>query len=208
TMTQTADSLPLPFDLAGTRVTVTDSEGTERPAPLFFVSPAQINYLIPAGTAEGPATVTIFSADGTVSIGAVNIASLAPSLFSATADGQGIASAILLRQRADGSQQFEPVARFDSASNRIVAAPVNLGAEGEQVFLILFGTGLRHRHTTISASIGGQPAEVLFAGEAPGYAGLDQCNLRLPRTLSGRGDVEVSLKLEGKAANAVRLSVK
>ncbi|HNG34307.1 MAG TPA: putative Ig domain-containing protein, partial [Blastocatellia bacterium] len=150
TMTQTADSLPLPFDLAGTRVTVTDSEGTERPAPLFFVSPAQINYLIPAGTAEGPATVTIFSADGTVSIGAVNIASLAPSLFSATADGQGIASAILLRQRADGSQQFEPVARFDSASNRIVAAPVNLGAEGEQVFLILFGTGLRHRHTTIS----------------------------------------------------------
>src|SRR5262249_53124174 len=43
TTTQVATSLPLPTALAGTTVTVKDSAGSERLAPLFFVSPGQIN---------------------------------------------------------------------------------------------------------------------------------------------------------------------
>ena len=44
TDTQTAPSLPLPTQLAGVSVKVRDSAGAERLAPLFFVSPGQINY--------------------------------------------------------------------------------------------------------------------------------------------------------------------
>ncbi|HMY75602.1 MAG TPA: SBBP repeat-containing protein, partial [Blastocatellia bacterium] len=57
----------LPTELAGTKVRVTDSAGTERLASLFFVSPTQINYLLPAGTALGEATITISSASGDLS---------------------------------------------------------------------------------------------------------------------------------------------
>src|SRR5262249_344998 len=57
TTTQTALSLPLPTALAGTSVMVKDSAGSQRMAPLFFVSSGQVNYLVPPGTAVGAATV-------------------------------------------------------------------------------------------------------------------------------------------------------
>ncbi len=59
TTTQTAGAIPLPTSLAGTTITVRDSAGTERLAPLFFVSPDQVNYQMPPGTMPGLATVTI-----------------------------------------------------------------------------------------------------------------------------------------------------
>src|SRR5262249_5184035 len=46
---QTANTLPLPTSIAGTSIKVKDSAGVERLAPIFFVSPAQVNYQIPMG---------------------------------------------------------------------------------------------------------------------------------------------------------------
>lgn len=57
--TVAASTLPLPTDLGGLRVTVKDGVGTDRFAPLFFVSPTQLNYLVPAGTTEGRAVITV-----------------------------------------------------------------------------------------------------------------------------------------------------
>ncbi len=68
--TTTATSAPLPTDLAGTSVKIRDSAGAERSAPLFFISPNQVNYLFPPETAPGAATATIVSGDGRVSTGA------------------------------------------------------------------------------------------------------------------------------------------
>ena len=67
--TQAATTQPLPTELAGTRVTVRDSQNVERAAPLFFAAPSQVNYQLPAGTANGWATVTITNGDGTVARG-------------------------------------------------------------------------------------------------------------------------------------------
>ncbi|MCI0363864.1 MAG: hypothetical protein L0219_08285, partial [Phycisphaerales bacterium] len=64
TATQSATVSPLPTTLAGTTVNVRDGAGTERLSPLFFVSPTQINYQIPAGTPTGGATITVTSGDG------------------------------------------------------------------------------------------------------------------------------------------------
>jgi len=55
---QSATSSPLPVVLAGSSVSIQDSAHVLRLAPLFFVSPQQINYEIPPGTATGNATVT------------------------------------------------------------------------------------------------------------------------------------------------------
>ncbi len=210
TGTQTAVGLPLPTQLAGVILRVRDVTGTERAAPLLFVSPTQINYQIPHGTANGPALLTVSSG----ATGVVDIASVAPGLFTANASGQGVAAAVAFRLKADGSQSFEPVARFDAAQNRFVAVPLDLGpdvgASSDQVFLILYGTGLRFRSdlAAVSASIGGTTSEVLFAGATPGFAGLDQINLRLPRVLAGRGEVEVALAADGQFANKVRIAIR
>lgn len=210
TRTEVASSLPLPFSLADTTARIRDSAGFQRDAQLFFVSSGQVNYLIPSGTENGTASVTIISGNGAVSVGSVNIASVAPGLFSANANGQGVAAAVALRVRANGSQSFEPISRFDSAQGRFVSTPIDLGPDGEQVFLILFGTGLRFRSnlSAVSLKIGSADSEVSFAGPQGGFAGLDQVNGRIPRSLIGRGEVDLVLMVDGRTANTVRVNIK
>ncbi|MGH9840182.1 MAG: Ig-like domain-containing protein, partial [Blastocatellia bacterium] len=210
TSVQVATSLPLPTSLAGTTVKVKDSSGAERSSPLFFVASLQVNYLIPPGTANGTATITITSGDGVSSTGTTQIVTVAPGLFSANASGQGVAAAIALRVRADGSQSFEAVARFDSAQNKFVAVPIDLGPPTDQIFLLLFGTGWRLNSglPSVMVKIGGVDAEVLYAGPQSGFVGLDQLNVRLLRTLAGRGEVDLVLTVDGKAANTLKVGVR
>ena len=125
-------------------------------------------------------------------------------------DTQPQAAGVVLRVKSDGSQVYEPIARFDTAMNRIVAVPIDLGPAGDQVFLILFGTGLRFRSalSAVTATIGGVAADVLFAAEQGALVGVDQVNFRVPRTLAGRGEVDVVLGVDGSSANVVRVSFK
>jgi len=205
-----ANSQPLPTSLNGTTVRVRDASGAERLAPLFYVAPTQANFQIPPSAATGAATITITSGDGSVSTGVVQIAMVAPGLFSASSDGRGAASAVVFRIKANGEQTFEPVARFDQAANKFVLIPIDLGPETDQVFLVAFGTGARFRSSlaTSSATIGGANAEVLYVGPAGGFVGLDQFNLRLSRNLITRGEVEVKLTVDGKMSNTVLINVK
>jgi len=208
TSIQAATSIPLPTTLVGTRVVVRDSAGVERLAPLFFVSAGQINYQIPPGTANGTATVIITSGDGTVSVGAVTITPVAPSLFSANSDGQGAAAAYAVRVKADGTQVTESVLQFDGT--KFVPRPIDLGPAGESVFVILYGTGIRNRSALsgVSARVGGVEARADYAGPAPGFVGLDQLNVLIPRSLVGRLETDIAVVVDGKAANAVRVSIK
>jgi hypothetical protein len=210
TAIEAASSVPLPTSLAGTTVKVKDSQGAERSAPLFFVSPTQINYLIPAETATGAATVVFNSSDGSVSGGAVQIAQVAPGIFAANADGQGIAAALALRVKADGSQIFEAVTRFDPNQNKVVAVPIDLGEATDQVFLLLFGTGWRSRSdlSAVTVSIGGVNAQVSYAGQQGGFVGLDQLNALIPRALIGHGEVDVTVTIDGQAANVVKVNIR
>ena len=203
-------TVPLPTTLSNTSVRVRDALGVERLAPLFFVAPTQVNFLIPPGTANGAATVTIVSGDGTTSTGVAQIASVAPGLFSANADGQGIAAAVALRIRANGEQIYEPVSRFDAGSSRSVAVPIDLGPDTDQVFLIAYGTGNRFRSSlaAATASVGGANAELLYLGPQGDFVGLDQANIRLNRSLIGRGDIDVKLTVDGRMSNTVRINIK
>jgi uncharacterized protein (TIGR03437 family) len=208
--TLAASTLPLPTDLGGLRVTVKDGIGTDRLAPLFFVSPTQLNYLVPAGTSEGRAVVTVRRGTEVLSEGALNVELVAPALFSANATGQGVAVGVAVRVKADGTQSFEPVARFNSSTNRYEAVPLDLGPENEQVFLILFGTGFRNRTSlnSVTCTIGGRGAEVSFAGAQGTLVGLDQANVRNPRTLIGRGNVNVVFSVGDEIANTVMINIK
>jgi uncharacterized protein (TIGR03437 family) len=119
--------------------------------------------------------------------------------------------AVLLRRAGSSTGQGQPrnLLCDKSAQNRFVAAPIDLGPEGEQVILILFGTGFRLR-SSLSAtwlSIGGVNVEVLYAGAQGDFVGLDQVNARLPRSLIGRGEVNVAATMDGKSANPMMIRV-
>ncbi|HQR36211.1 MAG TPA: hypothetical protein PLK30_26035, partial [Blastocatellia bacterium] len=209
TATVAASSVPLPTMLAGTTVKVKDSANVERFAPRFFVAPTQINYMIPAGTAPGTATVLVTSGDGTVSGSAVEIAGVAPGIFVADASGRGLPAANALTFRADGSSSSASVARFDTTTSKFVAVPIDLGMITDRVFLSLFATGVRKRTSldNVRAIIGGVEAPVFFAGDQGDFAGLDQINIEIPRSLAGSGLVEVVLIVDGAIANTVQVNI-
>lgn len=197
-------TVPLPTNLLGTKVTVRDSAGTSRDAGLFFVAGTQINYQVPPGTVDGDATVTVTINNNVVAVGAMKVAKVSPGLFSANSSGQGLASAVLLRIR-NGVQSFEPV----------TAAEIDLGPAGDIVYLLVFGTGLRGRSApgNISVSVGNitkslNPNDFEDAFAAPGFIGLDQANILLPRTLIGAGLVNFTMTIDGKPSNTVQLRFK
>ncbi|MGH9837638.1 MAG: ThuA domain-containing protein [Blastocatellia bacterium] len=204
--TQTATATPLPTTLANTSVRIKDGAGLERQAPLFFVSPAQINLLVPAGTAAGTATFTVVKSDSTAPSGITPIAPVAPSLFAANADGQGVATGVALRVR-DNVRAFLPIAQFDAAQSLFVPVPIDLSVQTDEVYLVLFGTGIRFQGTA-KIRIGDADLPALYAGAQGTLAGLDQVNVLLPRSLAGRGDVDVVLIVDGKTANLVRVNIK
>ena len=88
--TAVATSLPLPTQLAGVTLKVKDSAGVERDAPLFFVSPGQINYQVPAGTGTGTASIAVFNGSNVVANGNIPVVPASPGLFTANASGRGV----------------------------------------------------------------------------------------------------------------------
>ncbi len=208
--TESATMLPLPTTLAGVSVKVRDSNNAELAAPLFFASPSQINFLIPSTTAPGNAIATVTDAGGrAISTGTMIISAIAPGLFTANASGTGLAAAVVLRIKGDGSQVYEPVVQRDENGN-LIAVPIDLGPEGDQVFLSLFGSGIRGNSgiNSVNAFAEGGALPVLYAGAQGDFVGLDQINLRLPRTLAVRGEQNVVVTVENRAANTVRINIK
>lgn len=188
TTTMIANATPLPTDLAGTKVRINGEL-----APLFFVAPTQINFLVPASVQTGPAVIEIISADGAISRGTINLATTAPSLFTSNASGVGAPAAIATK---DGVN-YLAVGNADGSANLIDAGD----------YLVLFGTGMRKASTNAAKiTIGGREAPVQYVGAQGGFAGLDQLNTQIPAGVSGVVDVVVSIN--GKAANAVKIKVR
>lgn len=203
-----ASTVPLPTTLDNTQVIVRDAFGIDRPASLFFVSPGQINYLLPQGLFPGAATVFVRRNNNDVAQGSLMVEPFAPSLFAANANGQGVAAAVALRVR-NGQQIFEPVFRLEAGSQ--IAVPIDLGPEGDQVYLLLYGTGFRGilPPASIGVTIGGANVPVLGYAAVAGFAGLDQCNVGpLPRSFAGRGNLNVVMTAGTKSANTVSVAVK
>ncbi len=199
----------LPTELAGVRVRLRGG-GREWLAPLLAVSAGQINFLVPAGVTQGDVVARVEGRGGELRAeGRLQVRQVAPGLFSANADGQGVAAALAMRLSADGSWSSREVFSSDPLGSR-TAVPIDLGGETDQVFLILFGTGIRGHSglSQVSAQVGGQAAGVLFAGPQSEFVGLDQINVGpLPRSLSGSGRVDVSLTVNGSVSNRVQVTI-
>ena len=214
--TISATGATLPTMLAGATAQLTRRDGSSYPARFFFASPQQLNLLLPPNlpvpTAPFPEDY-LFSVlvDGQfVAEGIVDVSAIAPAFFTANASGQGVPAAVVLRVKADGTQVYEPVAELNTAGTAFVARPIDLGAETDQVFLLLFGTGLRGRTSleAVKLKIGGVDAPVAYVGAQGDFAGLDQVNVLLPRSLKGRGAVTISCSADTRIANSVTLTIK
>lgn len=195
-----------PTNLAGTTATLVDSSKTSYAVPLFFVSPGQVNYFVPAKVKSGPATLTVKSADGAVTSGMVLVSNVMPGLYTAGQNGQGVAAAIAIIAHSDKSQTSQ-VTFTCSAGAGCVPSPIS-PASTDALYVEFYGTGIRHVSalSAVSVTVNGQSVPVQYAG-ASGYTGEDQVNIQIPASLFHSGTVNVILTADGQPANTVTLNL-
>ncbi|HUB81177.1 MAG TPA: FG-GAP-like repeat-containing protein [Bryobacteraceae bacterium] len=183
-----------------TTVSVTDSSGAQQTAPLFYVGPGQINFLLADNTAQGIAQVTVTNSIGqsTVNVPVVNVS---PGVFEL--NGSGLAAAVVLIVGPNNSVSYANVYQLDS-SNNILSLPIDLSLG--QVYLEIYGTGIRNAKS-VTVQVGGTNVPVLSSGAQGQYPGLDQVNIGpLPASLAGGGVTNIVLAADGQTANTVNVT--
>jgi uncharacterized protein (TIGR03437 family) len=198
-----ADSVPLPSRLLGTRVSIRDSNGVVRDQPLFFVSPQQVNFLLHPQTAPGRASVTIYLDDKVAALGTIDVVRVSPGLFTQNSTGDGVPAAYALRVSGD-NQAGVAISAYNQQQASWQAIPIDLGSPADQVYLVLFGSGMRGGTgvSGITATLNERSVPVVFLGADSYYAGLDQLNIGpIPRSLVGAGLVDLVISVDGKRVN-------
>jgi uncharacterized protein (TIGR03437 family) len=206
---QSASIVPLPFTLGGVRVRLNGND-----APLFYISPSQINFLMPFEMLrQSQVSVTAVAPNGQTSapVG-LNLSMFAPGLV--TINSQGTRQGAVLI--APGGELAAPVGSVSGRSSR----PVRRGE-----YISIFCTGLGDVtnqpasgaaaaaspvSTTLAApavAIGGVTAFVAFSGLAPGFVGLYQVNVLVPANALTGDAVPVVLIIGSVTSNAVTIAV-
>jgi uncharacterized protein (TIGR03437 family) len=183
-----ADSIPLSATLEDVSVTMNGVA-----APIFFVSPGQINVQVPwnvltDGSDSGSISVVITRGQTSSNAQTVQIAPVSPSIFTVVSDGVGNAIAI----NPDGT-----IAAPVGSITGLISHPAHAGDP-----LVILATGLgavspnvangansidqlRNTVLTPAVLIGGTPTPLLFSGLSPGYTGVNQINVTVPKGVAG-----------------------
>lgn len=170
--TEAATVNAAPTTLGGIRLHVRDRSHTgDGLAPLLYVSPTQINYVL--NSSDPYAWVDVERVGGAAYVPqemTVPISALAPGFY-ALAGGVAAASAVTVTPYA-----VVPVS----------VTPIDLS--GGPVYLSVYGTGFAQAAASASGcTVGGVGVPVSYAGPEIAIAGLDQVNLLLPKSLAGSG---------------------
>jgi uncharacterized protein (TIGR03437 family) len=179
-----ASAFPLPHELAGTQVLVNGV-----PALLYYVSPTQINFIVPV---EGGQSLVVARGQTSSALQAVQIGFWAPGFFTMDSVPGGPAAA----EHADGT----------------IISPTNPARHGETIQV--FGTGLGVMNPLLAIPIaapflqvGGKTAQFTYFGNAPGIPGVSQINLTIPADAPAGPAVPIMLQLGGAGSNTATLAV-
>lgn len=210
---QTAIGLaPYPVSLGGISVQIVDSTGNSQAAQLLYVSPDQINFVMPAGMADGPATVKLSNGSNTVT-GPAQTQAVAPALFTANMNGQGVVAATAYRSLAPNPAPAGPVAVYqcNAAPNSCVSVPIDPGLD-TPVTITLYATGIKGRSSDagVTLTIGQTTVAIktITSSDDNGpMAGVDQVTFLLPLGLRGSGEVNIYLTVDGVNSNMARINI-
>ena len=170
-------------------------------APVLFASSGQVSAVVPFGLAESSTTVLRVEYQGVATSPILlNVAPAVPGIFTADVLGTGQGSIINsdgTRNAAASPAAPDSVIAIYASGGGLFSAPVDDGA------VITDAVGLA---LPVSVTIDGAPAEVLYAGAAPGLvAGVLQINVRIPAN-TRTGSLEVLLHV-GDASSQVGATV-
>ena len=190
--TLTDAQLPVKIVNAGAQIRFTG--GTL--ARLLFVSPTQINFLVPSWLGPGSTTLSVVRDGFAGPAIPVTIAAVSPGLF----QNNGIAAA----SHADGSvitadapaSEGEIIVLYATGLGQ-TAIPFDDQNDGRMVALTVDPATIRiQQFADLSVTLNDTPIDsslVLWAGLTPGFAGLYQINLQLPDTLDRDPQIRIAI---------------
>jgi uncharacterized protein (TIGR03437 family) len=172
-------------------------------AALFYVSGNQINAQVPFETVPGTARATVVVGGGASPAVSVSVVEAAPGIFTQDSSGKGAG------------------VTANAVTGQLVTAstPIQRGQ-----IITIYGTGFgpvspqaatgapsptpaATTTKTVTATVGGLPATVLFAGLTPGLVGLYQLNVQVPSSCPTGSSVPVVATVSGVASNTVTIAI-
>jgi uncharacterized protein (TIGR03437 family) len=205
---------PFPVSLGGVKVLV---NGT--PAPIYFASPSQIDFVMPWEAAGAKANIQVVTSAGPSNTVAAAIQT-APQIFTTNQQGSGQGAVLV----AGTSTIVAPAGAFPGSrpaakGEYISIYTTGLGSVQNQPGDGAIATGLSPTTTQPVVRIGcpaanggvafcSAPAQ--FAGLAPGFVGLYQVNVQIPSDALSGGQVPLQLSYTGGAgrpSNIVTIAI-
>ncbi len=197
---------------AAPRLTLLTASKERLPVRVLYSSPAQVNAVLPDTPGIEGRALLCLGQSPQEKCAPITIVRTAPDVLTADSSGRGAAAALFYRAKQDGTEgRYEPVAAIENGKSVLV--PARPPAEGEVLYLILFGSGWRNHATAngrlregASAYLNDTPAQVTFAGAQGDFYGLDQMNIQISPSLKGKQTVQV--QADGKLANPVEIALR
>jgi uncharacterized protein (TIGR03437 family) len=173
---QVASGAPFPTTLGNVQVMINSI-----PAPIYYVTPAQLSAIVPYGVTGGIAKVQVFNNNVASNAVTALIAKTAPGVLTQSQNGLGYGDVLhldgTLVNAKSPAQIGETVSVYVTGLGA-VSPTIADGAAGPTNPLAITPAG------TIAAYIGGVSATVSYSGLAPQLAGLYQINLTVPAGLT------------------------
>lgn len=196
--TVTAPGFPLATDLGDLQVLV-----DEVPAPLYFVSPGQINFYVPMRLEPGTQSTIIVQRKSNSQIlasGVVDIGVATPAFFTTTQNGQGQIAALnednTVNTNTNGVARGSVIQLFATGQGFVPNAPPDGVPPTGAV-----STQSKPRIVIGSTLIESNSPDILYSGLAPGLVGVWQINVRIPMAVPPNSATDVVVVLNSIPSN-------
>jgi uncharacterized protein (TIGR03437 family) len=172
------------------------------PAPLFYVSPTQINAQVPFSLAPGTVVMEVKRGSSTAVRQTITLAPTSPGIFSTNQQGTGPGA--ILRDDYRLVSESAPAHAGDIVS-------IFCTGLGALKFNVPDGSPAPNppAETVLAPEVrvGDVPATVTFSGLAPGFVGLYQVNIQIPSNVPKGTAVPVILTGGGVSSNTVTIAI-
>jgi uncharacterized protein (TIGR03437 family) len=186
---QAVSAPPLPAMLAGVSATVNGI-----PAPFYYASPNQLNIQIPYEAGSGPAVLGVNN-NGQVASFLFPIAAAAPGIFGDYSQGSALVP-------SSSGKRGDTLMLFMTGEGLVSPALAN----GASPFASTPIGLLPQPALPVAVTVGGVPAQIVFAGVPSGLAGASQINFTIPET-APTGVQPVIVSVAGVSSPAASLTV-